>query len=491
MKEIVGYLIDRTTGLGIAAKTVSFKDLSGVAIAAGAVNPSGASTGSIYQSISSVTDGNGRFFAKFEFSPGPVNITVDVSGSEKKVRKWDEKAQAGSNWMSDLSRYGEAFEEVVIKGYLNELVPSIVSGHTYRIGKGAAAVGGGLLSIEDMGGAAGLDITGTANNNVALNPRIDLVTLRQYKDTAVGQNAGRQAVVVTEGVSSGAVPATPSGADFTDIPIVAVSTAYLASTKTIYQDLRRFTGFHPALTVTDTASVDLTLLTEQGLKADIIFAGTAGDFGTDGRAARYDHSHSIPVQSGDVTVVAKMTALDFDSAAFTVTESPVGEANVNAGQQSLNPPGSIVAYTSNTPPTGWLLCDGSSLLRASFAALFAVIGTSYGAADGTHFTLPNLKGMVLVGRDTGNVLFDNLADTGGEYSHLLTANESGMPAHSHGLAFSLVQLYSAISVANGGQPAVTSINLQNPGTNSAGPAGAISFHNNIQPYVTVNWIIKT
>lgn len=490
MKEITGYLIDRTTGLGIAAKTVSFKDLAGSAISAGAVNPSGVSTGSIYQVVSATTDANGKFSAIMEFSPGPVQITVDVSGAEKKVRKWDEKAQAGSNWMSDLSRFGEAYGEVVVAGYLADLAPSIVSGHTYRIGKGAAVVGGGIITIENMGGAAGLDITGTANANPALNPRIDLITLRQYKETAAGQNAGRQAVVVTEGVSSNVAPATPTGADFTDIPLFTVSTAFGASTKTISQDLRRFTNFHPAVTVQDSASIDFTLV-DQLITAVVIYGGSGGDAGVAVTPARFDHSHTIPVQNNDSTVVSKLTTLDFKAPDFVVTESPVGEANVAAGTRSYIPAGVIMPYAGSSIPTGWYECLGQSLVRAAEPDLFTAIGTIYGAADGTHFTLPNMKGLVVVGQDTGNVLFDGLGETGGEYSHLLSEAESGLRNHNHSQMGWATLSWTGSSFANGGQPGISSISPNfSPTTGFSGGFPAASFHNNIQPYMVMKYIIK-
>jgi hypothetical protein len=55
------------------------------------------------------------------------------------------------------------------------------------------------------------------------------------------------------------------------------------------------------------------------------------------------------------------------------------------------PAGSMVEWPSEVVPTGWLECDGSSLLRADYPALFAVIGTIYGAADSTHFSLPDKR----------------------------------------------------------------------------------------------------
>lgn len=491
MKEVVGYLIDRTTGLGISGKTVSFKDLGGSAISAGGVVASGASTGSIYQSVSSTTDANGRFVGSFELSPGPVNITVDVSGSEKKVRKWDEKAQAGVNWMGDLRIMSEAIGNVVIKNYLSDLAPQIVSGHTYRILKGAAAVGGGLISIDNLGGASGVDIVGNANANAALNPRIDLITLRQYSKDAAGQNAGRQAIVVTEGVSTGVAPATPTGSDFEDLPLFTVSTAFGASTKTIASDLRQFTNFHPAVTVVDSASIDLTIdPTTQVLTGVLIYAGSGGDFGVGTTPARNDHKHTIPVQLNDVTVTAAMNTLDFKSPDFVVTDSPAGEANVALGTQGFLPPGVIMPYAGSVVPTGWYECIGQSLLRATEANLFAAIGTTYGAADGTHFTLPNLKGLVVVGQDTGNVLFDSIGETGGEYSHTLTEAESGLRNHNHTQTGDTITFVTGAAFANGGQSAISAISRSTFATALSGGFPAVSTHNNIQPYMAMKYIIK-
>jgi len=62
------------------------------------------------------------------------------------------------------------------------------------------------------------------------------------------------------------------------------------------------------------------------------------------------------------------------------------------------PVGTYIQHAGATAPTGFLACDGASLLRAgTYADLFAVIGTTYGAADGTHFSLPDARGLVMVG----------------------------------------------------------------------------------------------
>lgn len=63
--------------------------------------------------------------------------------------------------------------------------------------------------------------------------------------------------------------------------------------------------------------------------------------------------------------------------------------------------GVISAYGSSTLPAGWLLCDGSLVSRTIYAALFSVIGTTWGAGDGsTTFALPNLTNRTLVGYGT-------------------------------------------------------------------------------------------
>ena len=75
--------------------------------------------------------------------------------------------------------------------------------------------------------------------------------------------------------------------------------------------------------------------------------------------------------------------------------------------------GSVVLWPAPAPPTDWLTCDGASLLRSAYPALFAVLGTTYGAADGTHFTLPDYRGRVPVGLNAGDADFDTLGETSG------------------------------------------------------------------------------
>lgn len=109
------------------------------------------------------------------------------------------------------------------------------------------------------------------------------------------------------------------------------------------------------------------------------------------------------------------------------------------GGGTVVPAGAIMHMHRASAPAGWLLCDGSAVSRTTYAALFSVIGTTYGAGDGSStFNLPNLKGRALVGVDSGQTEFAALGQTGGEKTHLLATSE--LPAHTHG-----VGTYSAAS----------------------------------------------
>ena len=104
------------------------------------------------------------------------------------------------------------------------------------------------------------------------------------------------------------------------------------------------------------------------------------------------------------------------------------------------PAGSIIDYAGSTAPTGWLLCYGQSLLRATYPSLFTAIGTTYGAADGTHFSLPDCRGRVAAGRDDmggsdaarlggGVVTGTTLGAAGG--SDVIALATAELPSHTH------------------------------------------------------------
>lgn len=89
--------------------------------------------------------------------------------------------------------------------------------------------------------------------------------------------------------------------------------------------------------------------------------------------------------------------------------SATGEAKISGAV----PTGSILPYGGSTAPTGWLLCSGGAISRATYADLFAVIGTNYGAGDGsTTYNLPNLSTFYLLNGKNVNTPAQNCRGTG-------------------------------------------------------------------------------
>lgn len=103
------------------------------------------------------------------------------------------------------------------------------------------------------------------------------------------------------------------------------------------------------------------------------------------------------------------------------------------GLAGVAPTGSILMYGAITPPGGWLACDGSAVSRTQYAALFAIISTTYGAGDGTStFNLPNLAAHFALGRDAAGTY--PIGSSGGEATHTLLLAELAMHAHAATLA---------------------------------------------------------
>ena len=154
-----------------------------------------------------------------------------------------------------------------------------------------------------------------------------------------------------------------------------------------------------------------------------------------------------------------------------------------SGLTGVVPAGVISMYGATTPPKGWLVCNGQAVSRTTYSALFAAIGTTYGSGNGsTTFNLPNLKGRVPVGHDTGQTEFSAIGKKGGSKTHSLSTSE--IPSHRHTI--------SGISNGSGvGSEAI--VGAYNPGsfhTHKTDYAGGGSAHNNMQPYVTLQFIVK-
>ena len=151
------------------------------------------------------------------------------------------------------------------------------------------------------------------------------------------------------------------------------------------------------------------------------------------------------------------------------------------------PIGSIQAYGGATAPSGWLICDGSAISRTDYKELFQAIGISFGEGDGgTTFNIPDLRGRITIGNGLGtasDAVNRTIGQTGGSEKITLSVNQ--IPSHSHttGISGSVAGNYNS-----GGSSAQVSFN-QTVGVNT-GLTGGGQAHDNMQPYLTTNYIIK-
>ena len=183
---------------------------------------------------------------------------------------------------------------------------------------------------------------------------------------------------------------------------------------------------------------------------------------------------------------------------------------------SFEPIGSVKMYAGSSAPNKWLICDGSAVSRDTYAKLYAVIGTTYGAGNGsTTFNLPDFRGRTAIGVGTGTAsgaTAHALAQKEGAETVTLTVNQ--MPKHTHvqnphnhtqnphGHSIELNQSFHPApggsintswaadqnGTAFGGVVVQsTATNIQATATNQE--TGGNGAHSNMQPYLAVNYII--
>jgi len=161
-------------------------------------------------------------------------------------------------------------------------------------------------------------------------------------------------------------------------------------------------------------------------------------------------------------------------------EKPVS-APQEAAIAARVPAGWCSYWPAPTPPDGYLIRDGSAISRTAYSALFAVLGTTFGAGDGsTTFNLPDDRGRVIAGYKSGDANFGTFGAAIGEAMHLLTSTESGVPPHNHPPANAGESIIAGSASGNVGYTAGTTlIGRFSTGSNTAQNASAA--HNNIQP----------
>jgi microcystin-dependent protein len=165
--------------------------------------------------------------------------------------------------------------------------------------------------------------------------------------------------------------------------------------------------------------------------------------------------------------------------------------------------GQITLFPFNFAPVGWALCEGQLLPISQYTALFSLLGTYYGGNGVSNFALPDLRGRVPIGQGQGPGLSPYVIG-GAQGVETVTLLASQSPAHSHAFpAFSSSATTNAPggaltaegkSEGRGASPINAYAPLQTgtatmlaPG--QVGASGGGQPHNNLQPYLTLNWCI--
>lgn len=211
--------------------------------------------------------------------------------------------------------------------------------------------------------------------------------------------------------------------------------------------------------------------------------------------------------------VDRVTVSD-TGAAVTGTFATSGAFTGGTGQ--LVPTGTVLDYAGATEPAGFLFCAGQAISRTTYAALFALLGTFYGAGDTTTtFNLPDLQGRVVAGRDNmsgvsanrlttleGGINGDTLGGVGGVESHTLTAAQIPDGLEGTTSAETVTTKYQAQQLTSGAAGSGLPNVVRTPGTGSDDSVseehehtvtvggGGLS-HPNVQPTFILNKIIKT
>lgn len=154
--------------------------------------------------------------------------------------------------------------------------------------------------------------------------------------------------------------------------------------------------------------------------------------------------------------------------------------------------GEIRMFAGNFPPLGWLFCDGTLLSIAENEILFQVIGTIYGGDGQNNFAIPNLIGRAPVHQGNGF----QCGELGGVESVTLTVNQ--IPSHNHTMLASLDNA-NATAASNNLLASTTAATIDAYGTdaplatlsaNTITTVGGNQPHDNMQPYLGLNFIIS-
>jgi microcystin-dependent protein len=197
--------------------------------------------------------------------------------------------------------------------------------------------------------------------------------------------------------------------------------------------------------------------------------------------------HISPVTSGQLNIGQE--TLPF----ATIEADSFKRRTEEVGLEIHTPVGMIVPYAASGAPRGWLACDGAAVSRTQFLDLFNTIGTTFGIGDGfSTFNLPDLRARTIIGQNFNGLpnsginnssrTTKTLADNGGAETHILSTAE--MPQHDH-----TQRQGNTSGIGLGPAPGTFGTNITNTSITTTDTGGGQA-HNNLQPYLTLNYIIR-
>jgi microcystin-dependent protein len=390
--------------------------------------------------------------------------------------------------------------------------------------------------------ALGTDTTGNYMAGVSAGTGISVSHTPGEGSTATVTNSGVTSLTgtasqVTASASTGAVTLSlPSSINVNTTGSAAKWTT--ARTITLGGDL---TG-----SVSIDGSANATLTATVAANSVALGTDTTGNYvATIAAGTNLSISAGSGTGEGSTPTLATSTTPSFSTITSTVADgtppftvaSTTAVTNLNAdlldGQHGsfYAPTGMMAPFAGSSSPTGWLLCDGSLKSQTTYSALFALIGTTYGPTVGSDFRLPDLRGRVPVGLDNMGgtdadrlTVANTLGDSGGvqtvtltdaqianhSHGHTLGTNTTGS-THTHaagsydgtlGINNNLVTdggggtAYQALTPS--GSPNSRIVTNTTGSTHTHNITGSVSAttagggpHDNMQPYILTNYIIKT
>lgn len=169
--------------------------------------------------------------------------------------------------------------------------------------------------------------------------------------------------------------------------------------------------------------------------------GTSGEQGPAGPQGPRGETGAAGASVAMTSLSAGDARCPYGGVAFAAGTATQVVCNGAPGSNAVAPAGAVMAFAGTTPPAGWLLCDGASLSRTEYAALFAAIGTAHGAPTSATFNLPDYRGRFLrgasgsSGRDPGAGNRESMA-AGGVSGNLVGSVQDWGTGRPRGAAFS-------------------------------------------------------